>query len=54
MSLAFADRAMWLADPDVVHVPVPGLLDRNYLAARSKLIDAAHDMGPASAGEPPV
>src|SRR5215469_12172326 len=43
--LAFADRATWLADPDVVNVPVAGLLDRNYLAARSKLIDPAHDMG---------
>jgi gamma-glutamyltranspeptidase/glutathione hydrolase len=52
--LAFADRAMWLADPDVVHVPVTGLLDRNYLAVRSKLIDPAHDMGAASAGEPPM
>jgi len=52
--LAFADRAMWLADPDVVHVPVTGLLERNYLAARSKLIDPARDMGMASAGEPPM
>jgi gamma-glutamyltranspeptidase/glutathione hydrolase len=26
--LAFADRGMWLADPDAVHVPVSGLLDR--------------------------
>jgi gamma-glutamyltranspeptidase/glutathione hydrolase len=52
--LAFADRAMWLADPDAVHVPVSGLVDRSYLAARSKLIDPAHDMGTASAGEPPL
>ncbi|HEX3430398.1 MAG TPA: gamma-glutamyltransferase [Rhizomicrobium sp.] len=52
--LAFADRAMWLADPDVVRVPVAGLLDRSYLAARSKLIDPRHDMGMASAGEPPM
>lgn len=52
--LAFADRAMWLADPDVVHVPVTGLLDKSYLAQRSKLIDPAHDMGTASAGEPPM
>jgi len=52
--LAFADRGMWLADPDAVHVPVSGLLDRNYLSARSKLIDPAHDMGTASAGEPPM
>jgi gamma-glutamyltranspeptidase/glutathione hydrolase len=52
--LAFADRAKWLADPDVVHVPVTGLLDGNYLAARSKLIDPKRDMGQAGAGEPPM
>jgi gamma-glutamyltranspeptidase/glutathione hydrolase len=52
--LAFADRAMWLADPDTVHVPVEGLLDRGYLAQRSALVDPAHDMGEAKAGEPPM
>ena len=52
--LAFADRAMWLADPDVVHVPVSGLLDKSYLASRSKLIDPARDMGTAAAGTPPM
>ncbi|HEY3777288.1 MAG TPA: gamma-glutamyltransferase [Rhizomicrobium sp.] len=52
--LAFADRAMWLADPDTVHVPVAGLLDKGYLAQRSALIDPAHDMGEAKAGEPPM
>ena len=52
--LAFADRAKWLADPDVVHVPVSGLLDSNYLASRARLIDPKHDMGMASAGDPPM
>lgn len=52
--LAFADRSMWLADPDTVHVPVTGLLDKGYLAERSALIDPAHDMGQAKAGEPPM
>lgn len=52
--LAFADRAKWLADPDVVHVPVAGLLDKSYLEARSALIDPLHDMGKAHAGEPPM
>lgn len=52
--LAFADRAMWLADPDSVHVPVAGLLDRNYLAQRSALINPRHDMGKAKAGTPPM
>ncbi len=45
--------AKWLADPDVVHVPVSGLLDRNYLAARSRLIDPKREtLGMASAGRP--
>jgi gamma-glutamyltranspeptidase/glutathione hydrolase len=52
--LAFADRAMWLADPDAVHVPVSGLLDKSYLAERSRLINPARDMGTAQPGEPPV
>ncbi|HEY1706800.1 MAG TPA: gamma-glutamyltransferase [Rhizomicrobium sp.] len=51
--LAFADRALYLADPDAVNVPVEGLLDRGYLADRSKLIDPAKDMGTAKAGTPP-
>ena len=51
--LAFADRAMYLGDPDVINVPVRGLIDRAYLAQRSALIDPAKDMGQASAGTPP-
>ncbi len=51
--LAFADRAMYLGDPDVVNVPVRGLLDRDYLSARSQLIDPTKDMGTATAGTPP-
>ena len=52
--LAFADRAMYVADPDVVHVPVSELLDKTYLAQRTALIDPAHDMGMAQAGTPPM
>jgi gamma-glutamyltranspeptidase/glutathione hydrolase len=52
--LAFADRSMWLAYPDVVHVPVSGLLDKAYLESRGALINPRHDMGTASAGEPPM
>ncbi|HEY0105006.1 MAG TPA: gamma-glutamyltransferase [Rhizomicrobium sp.] len=51
--LAFADRAMYLGDPDIVNVPLRGLLDRGYLAQRSALIDPAKDMGLAQAGTPP-
>lgn len=39
--LAYADREIYLADSDFVSVPVKGLIDRDYLAARSKLIDPA-------------
>jgi gamma-glutamyltranspeptidase/glutathione hydrolase len=38
--LAFADRDRWLADPDVVPVPVDRLLDPAYLRERVKLIRA--------------
>jgi len=52
--LAFADRAKYMADSDLIPVPVEGLLDPNYLAERSALIDPAHDMGKAEAGNPPM
>jgi gamma-glutamyltranspeptidase/glutathione hydrolase len=51
--LAFADRAMYLGDPDIIRVPVAGLLDKTYLQQRSALIDPAKDMGTALAGTPP-
>jgi gamma-glutamyltranspeptidase/glutathione hydrolase len=51
--LAFADRAMYMADSDFIPVPVDGLLDPSYLAQRSALIDPTRDMGTASAGTPP-
>ncbi len=51
--LAFADRGEYLGDPAVVNVPVNGLLNRAYIAQRSKLIDPAKDMGTATAGTPP-
>jgi gamma-glutamyltranspeptidase/glutathione hydrolase len=51
--LAFADRAMYLGDPDVINVPVAGLLNKTYLAQRSALIDPTKDMGTAIAGTPP-
>ena len=50
--LAFADRAMYLADPDVINVPVAGLIDRTYLARRSAAIDPMKDTGTALAGTP--
>lgn len=50
--LAFADRALYMADAD--HVAMPeGLLNRAYLAARSALIDPETAMETAAPGEPP-
>jgi gamma-glutamyltranspeptidase/glutathione hydrolase len=51
--LAFADRARYVADPAFVPVPVGGLLARNYIAERRKLISPDHSMGqqgPVEAG----
>lgn len=50
--LAYADRELYLADADFVTVPVAGLLDPAYLAARSKLIDAATTIAMPQAGTP--
>lgn len=50
--LAYADRALYMADSDFVDMP-DGLLDPDYLTARAGLIDPEAAMGEASAGEPP-
>jgi len=52
--LAYADRGRYLGDGDVVAVPLQGLLDPDYVAARARLIDRAHAMAaPAAPGDPP-
>lgn len=50
--LAYADRARYIADPDFVKVPMAGLLDPKYLAARSALISPGTTMPQAEAGKP--
>ncbi len=50
--LAFADRARYLGDSDFVDVPVAGLVDPAYLAARAALIRADARMPAAAAGDP--
>lgn len=50
--LAYADRAMYLADSDFVPVNVRGLTDQAYFAARADLI-TEQSMGRAEAGNPP-
>jgi gamma-glutamyltranspeptidase/glutathione hydrolase len=41
MRRAFRDRAEYLGDPDFVHVPVTGLLDRTYVARLMQNFDPA-------------
>ncbi len=50
--LAFADRALYVADSDFVTVNVAGLLDPAYLRQRAQLI-GPRSMGTAQAGVPP-
>ena len=49
--LAFADRALYVADADFVPVPVAGLVAPDYLARRAELI-GARSMGVATPGQP--
>jgi len=51
---AYADRNTWLGDPDFVDIPVAGLLDPSYIAARMRDIDpdAATPSSQIAAGHP--
>lgn len=51
--LVYADRAMYIADPDFSPVPQQGLVDRDYLAERAALINPAGRIDKAEAGKPP-
>ena len=51
--LAYADRDLYIADPDFVAVPADGLLDRSYLRARASLIDVNTAAESVAAGVPP-
>jgi gamma-glutamyltranspeptidase/glutathione hydrolase len=50
--LAYADRDMYVADPDFTAVPVAGLLDPAYLAARSALIHEDRTLATIEPGKP--
>nr|WP_308602411.1 gamma-glutamyltransferase family protein [Massilia sp. Dwa41.01b] len=50
--LAFADRNAYLADPEFVDAPVPGLLTKDFAAQRRKLIDMQRAAGVVAAGDP--
>ena len=51
--LAFADRNLFLADPDFVRVPVRGLTDPGYLAERAALIARERAIATPAPGDPP-
>nr|WP_106784984.1 gamma-glutamyltransferase [Lysinibacillus timonensis] len=52
MHLAYADRAAYAGDPEFVNVPINGLLNKDYLAERSKLIDLNKVNDNPTAGDP--
>jgi gamma-glutamyltranspeptidase/glutathione hydrolase len=49
--LAYADRGLYVADPDFGAVPVAGLIDPSYLARRAALV-GERSMGKAEPGTP--
>jgi gamma-glutamyltranspeptidase/glutathione hydrolase len=51
--LAFADRDRYIADPAFVTVPVAGLLSKDYLDQRRKLMSVDHALGKVAPGVPP-
>jgi gamma-glutamyltranspeptidase / glutathione hydrolase len=52
MRLSFADRAVWMGDADFVQVPKTGLLNRDYVATRSVMINPSSRMPTPAAGNP--
>ena len=52
--LVFADRAVYLADPEVVPVPTEGLISHDYNTARSALISPDRSLEKVEAGTLPV
>lgn len=52
MKLAFADREQYYGDPDLVRVPLRGLLSKQYAAARRALIDPLRASAEHRPGDP--
>lgn len=51
--LAFADRGLYIADPDFVNIP-SGLLSKSYLQSRAKLINERFASKTIEPGQPPA
>ncbi|TPG14610.1 gamma-glutamyltransferase [Sphingomonas oligophenolica] len=51
--LAFADRNLYIGDPDYVQVPQQGMLDPAYIASRSALMSPTTTIADVEAGTPP-
>jgi len=52
MRLAYADRSLWLGDPDVTRIPLAGLLSDAYLQTRSESIELGVRVPQILAGDP--
>ena len=50
--LAFADRNAYLGDPDVIDIPLPGLLSKQFAAQRRALIGPTAATSPVAPGNP--
>ena len=50
--LAFADREAYVADPELVDVPIVGLLSKDYTRERAALIDPEHAALNVQEGDP--
>jgi len=50
--LAYADRGKYLGDPDVVNVPLTGLLSKDFAAQRRALIGPTAATSPVAPGNP--
>lgn len=51
--IAYADRAVYIADPDFGPTPGLGLIDPGYIAERAALIDPMQALDSIEAGNPP-
>jgi gamma-glutamyltranspeptidase/glutathione hydrolase len=52
MHLAYADRGAYMGDADFVTIPIEGLLNPDYVASRSALINMNTTIGSPPAGDP--